>query len=266
MTNRFYITTPIYYVNDRPHIGHVYTTLVADVVARHRRQRGDEVFFLTGTDEHAPKVAESAREHGVEPLGLGRPARGGVRADVRGVRDQQRRLHPHHPAAPQSSGCSEYLGRAARERRRLPGPATTAGTTPARRSTSPRRGPPGSTTARRSAASRWSGAQEENYFFRLSAYADDLLRLLDERPDFVQPTARRNEVVGRIRDGLHDIPISRTGPGLGHRHARRRAAHGLRLDRRPLQLRLGGRHAGAAPPLAGRRPPDRQGHPLVPRA
>jgi methionyl-tRNA synthetase len=64
---RFYVTTPIYYVNDRPHIGHVYTTTIADIAARFHRLCGDEVFFLTGTDEHAAKVVDSAAEHGVTP-------------------------------------------------------------------------------------------------------------------------------------------------------------------------------------------------------
>src|SRR5882672_5095781 len=64
---KFYVTTPIYYVNDRPHIGHVYTTTIADIVARFHRLCGDEVFFLTGTDEHAAKVVDSAAEHGMTP-------------------------------------------------------------------------------------------------------------------------------------------------------------------------------------------------------
>ena len=157
MTNRFYISTPIYYVNDRPHIGHVYTTLVADVVARHRRQRGDEVFFLTGTDEHAPKVAESAREHGVEPsTWADRHAAAfeqtfsafGISND-----DFIRTTQPRHKERVRSTWARS--SRAATSTRT----STTAGTTPARRSTSRSRGPPGSTTARRSAAGRWCGAR-----------------------------------------------------------------------------------------------------------
>ena len=65
--NKFYITTPIYYVNDRPHIGHVYTTTVADIVARYHRLRGDDVFFLTGVDEHAAKVSDEAAKRGLKP-------------------------------------------------------------------------------------------------------------------------------------------------------------------------------------------------------
>ena len=64
---KFYVTTPIYYVNDRPHIGHVYTTTVADVIARYHRLKGDDTFFLTGTDEHAHKVVEAAEQRGLTP-------------------------------------------------------------------------------------------------------------------------------------------------------------------------------------------------------
>src|SRR5258708_7344067 len=64
---KFYVTTPIYYVNDVPHIGHAYTTIAADVLARHRRRQGDDVYFLTGTDEHGAKIAEVAARHGVAP-------------------------------------------------------------------------------------------------------------------------------------------------------------------------------------------------------
>ena len=72
---RFYLTTPIYYVNSTPHIGHAYTTIAADILARHHRQRGDETFFLTGVDEHADKVARVAAEQGLDAAGVRRPDR-----------------------------------------------------------------------------------------------------------------------------------------------------------------------------------------------
>jgi len=215
MSHRFYLTTPIYYVNDRPHIGHLYTTLVADVVAHFHRQRGDGVFFLTGTDEHAPKVAESAAAHGAAPLAW---------ADENAARFQQtfaaygisnddfvRTTQPRHVERVRAyfaallDGGDVYPGRYegwydASQEEYVPD---------ARAAdydfTSPVTGRP---LVRR---------QEDNYFFRLSAYADDLLALLDERPDFLQPEARRNEIVARIRDGLHDIPISRAGVDWGIR-------------------------------------------------
>ena len=71
----FYITTPIYYVNAQPHLGHAYTTIATDVLARHMRQRGEDVFFLTGTDEHGEPVADAARAQGLEPQGAGRSQR-----------------------------------------------------------------------------------------------------------------------------------------------------------------------------------------------
>src|SRR5208283_1749064 len=70
VSRRFYITTPIYYVNDRPHIGHTYTTVLADVIARHRRMMGEEVYFLTGTDEHGQKIEKTAAARGITPKAL----------------------------------------------------------------------------------------------------------------------------------------------------------------------------------------------------
>src|SRR5207245_1899891 len=67
MSKKFYITTPIYYVNDKPHIGHAYTTIAADVLARYRRMKGEKVFFLTGTDEHGSKIAQASQAHGSSP-------------------------------------------------------------------------------------------------------------------------------------------------------------------------------------------------------
>ena len=96
---KFYVTTPIYYVNDRPHIGHVYTTTIADIAARFHRLCGDDVFFLTGTDEHAAKVVDSAAEHGVTAQAVGRPERESVSGYICQAGDPQRRFHPHEPGA-----------------------------------------------------------------------------------------------------------------------------------------------------------------------
>ena len=213
MASRFSITTPIYYVNDRPHIGHVYTTLVADVVARHHRQRGDDVFFLTGTDEHAPKVAESARAHGVEPSAWADRHAAAFQETFAalgiGNDDFIRTTQPRH-----TERVREYLAALLRSgdvyQDRYDGwydPGQEEYIPESRAARLDYRSPiSGKPLVRR---------QEDNYFFRLSAYTDDLLRLLDQRPDFVQPIARRNEVAARIRDGLHDFPISRTGLAWG---------------------------------------------------
>ena len=79
----YYVTTPIYYVNGEPHLGHVYTTVAADVLARHMRQRGEDVFFLTGTDEHGEPVAQAAEREGVEPARAGRSQRRALQAGGR---------------------------------------------------------------------------------------------------------------------------------------------------------------------------------------
>jgi methionyl-tRNA synthetase len=215
VSHSYYVTTPIYYVNDRPHIGSIYSTLVADVLARYRRQAGAEVFFLTGTDEHAPKVAESALAHGVSPHAWadrnaaafeGAFASFGISND-----DFIRTTQPRHVER-----VREYLDALLASGDVYPGryegwydpgqeeyiPETRAAALDYRSAIS------GRPLVRR---------DEDNYFFRLSAYADDLLRLLEDHPDFVQPEARRNEALGRVREGLHDIPISRTDLDWGIR-------------------------------------------------
>lgn len=205
----FYVTTPIYYVNDRPHIGHVYTTTLADVVARYHRLRGDDTFFLTGTDEHAAKVVDAAREHDLTPREWAQRnadefrrtfARLAIRND-----DFVRTSEPRHADTVSGyvrdliesgnvyqgeyegwydAGQEEYV------------PETKA------RDAEYRSVITGKPLLRK---------REKNYFFRLSDYADRLLELIESGDFRVRPDARRNEVVARIREGLNDVPISRTG-------------------------------------------------------
>jgi len=208
---KFYITTPIYYVNDRPHIGHVYTTTIADIFARYHRLCGDDVFFLTGTDEHAAKVVDSAAQNGMTPqqwadqnaqafqdtfkkLGI---------ANDDFIRTSQQR---HKDKVLEYVGellktGDVYLGEYegwydAGEEEYVP--ENKAKETEFK---SPVNGRP---LVRK---------KEKNYFFRLSKYGDALLKLMEDQPDFVRPEARRNEIMNRIRDGLNDVPISRTGAG-----------------------------------------------------
>jgi methionyl-tRNA synthetase len=212
MANRFYVTTPIYYVNDRPHIGHVYTTTVADVVARYHRLLGEDTFFLTGTDEHAAKVVDSAAANGVTPIQWAdRNAKafedtftrlGMTHNDfIRTTQDRHKQRVQQY--VKQLLDCGDvYLGEyegwydAGQEEY-----------VPENRAKeydfkSPINGKP---LVRKA---------EKNYFFRLSAYADALLQLLGSGEVFdVKPTARKNEVIARIREGLNDVPISRTGSG-----------------------------------------------------
>ncbi|RMH24434.1 MAG: methionine--tRNA ligase [Planctomycetota bacterium] len=205
--DRFYVTTPIYYVNDRPHIGHCYTTLLADAAARMNRLLGRETFFLTGTDEHAEKVVAAAAEHGLSPMDwASRNAEAFREAfaelDISND-DFIRTSEPRHTERLagyirrlQDSGDialgdyegwwdpsqEEYVTETAAREHNFQSPVT------------------GRPLVKRT---------EKNYFFRLSAYADRLLAHIEAHPGFIRPEARRNEVVGRIRQGLQDVPVSR---------------------------------------------------------
>jgi methionyl-tRNA synthetase len=204
---RFYLTTPIYYVNSTPHIGHAYTTIAADILARHHRQRGDDTYFLTGVDEHADKVARVAAEQGLEPreytdriAGVWRelPARLNATNDFfirtsdeghkRFVQDFLQRIYDNGRddiyqdvyAGLYCFGCEAFKS----EDELVDGKCPDHGTVP-----------------------EW--IEERNWFFRLSAYQEPLLRLYDERPEFVLPQFRYNEARSFIEGGLRDFSISR---------------------------------------------------------
>ncbi len=203
----YYVTTPIYYVNAEPHLGHAYTTIAADVLARHMRQRGEDVFFLTGTDEHGEPVALAADRLGTTPRELA--DRNAVR-----FRDLARRLDAtndffirtsdeQHVAAVQEvlsrveRGGHVYLG--TYEGWYCPRCADFK------------------TEAELIDGSRCpihkielALEREENYFFRLSAFQEPLERLYAERPDFVRPENRFNEALSFIGQGLNDISLSRS--------------------------------------------------------
>ena len=202
---RFYVTTPIYYVNSTPHIGHAYTTIAADILTRHHRQRGDETFFLTGVDEHADKVARVAAEQGLEPKEyadrivvaweeLPRRLNASndffIRTSDEGhklfVQEFLQRIYDNGDvyqdvyAGLYCYGCEAFKT----EAELVDGKCPDHGTVP-----------------------EW--LEEKNYFFRLSAYQDKLLALYDERPDFVLPQFRYNEARSFIEGGLRDFSISR---------------------------------------------------------
>ena len=208
---KFYVTTPIYYVNDRPHIGHVYSTTIADIVARYHRACGDDVFFLTGTDEHAAKVVESAAQHGMTPQQWADQnaqafqdtfKKLGIANDdfIRTSQDRHKAKVQQYVGELLQSG-DVYLGEYegwydAGQEEYLP-----ENKAKEYEFKSPFNGKP---LVRKA---------EKNYFFRLSRYAEPLLQRIADQPDFIQPNERRNEVVNRIREGLNDVPISRTGAG-----------------------------------------------------
>ena len=208
MPPRSYITTPIYYVNDRPHIGHMYTTMVCDVYARFMRFAGHDVFFLTGTDEHGIKVEKSATARGISPQALADENA----AEFRRVMKLLGLEFDHFIRTTDADHVRQVEGFV---RRLVDADAVYLGEfegwydetqeeyyteTKAREIdyTSPVSGKP------------FVRAKEKNYYFRLSAYQDRMERLFEDQPDFVRPPARRNEVLGRLREGLADVPMSRT--------------------------------------------------------
>ena len=211
----YFLTTPIYYVNDLPHLGHAYTTVACDVVARFMRLDGHRVKFLTGTDEHGQKVERSAQAAGLTPQQFTDRISGAFR-DMTGLLnishdDFIRTTEPRHVRGVQAlwqeleRRGEIYLGRFAGwysvrdeafyDESELVG------------------GPTGAKIAPTGAEVEW--LEEENYFFRLSAWQDRLLAFYEANPDAVAPRSRRNEVLSFVKGGLKDLSISRTSFSWG---------------------------------------------------
>ncbi len=207
---KFYITTPIYYVNALPHVGHTYTTIVCDAVARFHRMLGNDTWFLTGTDEHGQKVERSAAAAGKTPRALTDEVAAAYRAlwDRMGISydDFIRTTEPRH-----QRGVQELFRRLRDKgfiyKGRYSGQYCTfdelyvdaAG--------------PGAPCPECQRPTET--VSEENYYFKLSAMEDRLLRLYNEHPDFIRPETRRNEVMAFVRGGLRDLSVSRTSVKWG---------------------------------------------------
>jgi methionyl-tRNA synthetase len=208
---RFCLTTPIYYVNDVPHIGHAYTTLACDVLARYQRGRGAEVFFLTGTDEHGQKVEKAAQTKGETPLELAdrvvkRFQSLWEKLDI-DYTDFIRTSQERHKVAVQTifrtiQGKGDiYLGE---YEDWYCTPCETFWTeTQLMDGNCPDCGRP------------TDKLKEASYFFRMSKYQEQLLAHIEANPDFIQPKSRRNEILSFIREGLRDLSISRTSFSWG---------------------------------------------------
>ncbi len=202
----YYVTTPIYYVNGDPHLGHAYSTMAADVLARHMRQRGEDVFFLTGTDEHGEPIELAAEKEGITPQELAdrnAPKFEQMAQRIEATNDFFiRTSDPRHEAKVAEimqrvhdnghvyEGTYEgwYCPRGGEfytERELGPGNTCPIHEIPLERE------------------------KEENWFFRLSSFQEQLERLYEERPDFVVPDFRRNEAVSFIKQGLEDVSLSR---------------------------------------------------------
>jgi methionyl-tRNA synthetase len=208
--NTYFITTPIFYPNGIPHIGHAYTAMVTDAMARFQRLDGFDVRFLTGTDEHGLKMQQTAVAEGLTPLALADRNSARFREMMTALNisydDYIRTTEPRHERACQAlwraieKNGDIYLGKYAgwysvRQEAYFDEAETTVG------SDGIRREPLGSPV-------EW--AEEETYFFRLSAYQDKLLALYANVPDFVLPRERLNEVASFVKGGLKDLSVSRT--------------------------------------------------------
>ncbi len=202
----FYVTTPIYYVNAQPHLGHAYTTIACDVLARHQRQRGEDVFFLTGTDEHGEPVADAARAQGLEPKEL---------ADRNAERFKalMPRLHASNDFFIRTSD-EEHKARVQEVLLRV------------RDNDHVYKGMYEGWYCPRCADFKVENEilegnrcpiheieltreSEENWFFRLSTFQEPLERLYAEQPDFVMPSHHYNEALSFITSGLQDVSLSR---------------------------------------------------------
>ena len=207
---KYYVTTPIYYVNDRPHIGHAYTTLAADVMARFKRLDGYDVYFLTGTDEHGQKIQRSAEGKGITPQQFTDEVSAVFRdlADdfnfsnndfIRTTEDRHKRACAELWRRLEAAGhiyLDKYAGWYAFSDEAFYDEAEL------------KEGPDGSKIAPTGKPVEW--VEEESYFFRLSAFEDRLLELYENQPDFILPKGRRNEVISFVKGGLQDLSISRT--------------------------------------------------------
>lgn len=209
-TNNYYITTPIYYVNDSPHIGHAYCSLACDITARYKRLDGCSVKFLTGTDEHGQKVEKAAKKADISPQDFVDTVskRHRYMAEFMNYTNDDfiRTTEERHKKATQAfwkkleENGDIYLDKYSgwysvrdeaffQESELVEGKAPTG------------------------AEVEW--IEEESYFFRLSAYEDKLLKYYQENPDFIAPESKRKEVISFVKGGLKDLSISRTSFNWG---------------------------------------------------
>ncbi|HZG45094.1 MAG TPA: methionine--tRNA ligase, partial [Allosphingosinicella sp.] len=210
MSDPFYITTAINYPNGPPHVGHAYEAITTDVIARYQRLRGRDVFFMTGTDEHGLKMAQAARERGVEPQALADEMSSLFRQMDEALNISFDRFirtteAEHHHASQSlwermSAAGDIYLGRyegwySVRDEAYYDEEELAVADT-------------GEKFSPQGTPVEWT--VEESWFFRLSAYQERLLGHYAANPDFIRPEARRNEVLRFVEGGLSDLSISRT--------------------------------------------------------
>ena len=201
MKNYFYITTPIYYVNDKPHIGHAYTTILADVLARYNRNIGRETFFLTGLDEHGQKVQQAAEENGIDPQKhcdqmaprfneLWQKLHISNDDFIRTTEERHKKVVKDFLQIVMDNGDiyeAEYEGLYSVSEERF-------------------------ITEKEAESGEFRDIKklkEKNYFFKMSKYQQDLIEHIESNPKFIQPEHRKNEILGFLRQPLNDLCISR---------------------------------------------------------
>jgi len=217
MVKNYYITTPIYYVNDKPHIGHAYTSLACDMIARFKRLDGYKVKFLTGTDEHGQKVAKSAEKQGLPPQEFTDKLSASFRGLITSLNfspdDFIRTTETRHKDTAQvfwqklKENGYIYKGKyegwySIRDEAFYTKDELIEGKAPT--------------------GSKVEWTKEESYFFKLSAFQDKLLKFYEDNPDFIAPLSRKHEVISFVRGGknyqagnLKDLSISRTSFNWG---------------------------------------------------
>jgi methionyl-tRNA synthetase len=204
MTKKFYITTPIYYVNAHPHIGHAYTTIACDTIARRHRMLGDDTWFLTGTDEHGQKIERAAQAAGKTPQQFTDE----ISAEFRALWDRMGLTYDDfiRTTSERHKHGVQALWRKIRDNGYIyKGTYTGQYCVSDELYVDAEPGAPCPDCGRPTET-----VHEENYYFKLSAFQDKLIRLYTEHPDFIRPETRRNEVISFVRSGLRDLSISRS--------------------------------------------------------
>ncbi len=203
---KFYVTTPIYYVNDKPHIGHAFTTVAADILARWHRLSGDDVFFLTGTDEHGEKNQKAADAKGKTPQEF---------VDELAVvyKDVWKKINISYDAFQRTSSATheaavaEFVSRMEKNGDIYKGDYEGWYCTPDETFFTELQLVNGKCP---SCGREVKKIREESYFFKLSKYQEKLLQYYDKNPEFLSPSFRADEIKNRVKDGLKDLSITRT--------------------------------------------------------
>ncbi|MFH1411270.1 MAG: methionine--tRNA ligase [Candidatus Omnitrophota bacterium] len=206
--NKFYITTPIYYVNAAPHIGHAYTQVIVDVIARYHRMSGEDVFFLTGTDEHGEKIEEAALAAGFEK-GKEKDFVDGI---VKNFKEAWAELNIGYDGFIRTTDrahkevVQDFLERMKKKGDIYLGEYDGWFCTPCETFWTDTQAEGGVCP---DCSRKVERIKEKNYFFKMSGYQDWLIKYINDNPEFIMPTFRKNEVMGFLKEGLNDLCISR---------------------------------------------------------